>query len=89
VQLVRLASLAVTPPGDRRLLGVAIDSLALDGDSLALDDARLARGFHPTEGTSPQRWRWTNGEAALELAPSAAVRRLEVNVVSVSSAAAA
>ncbi len=49
---------------DRRLLGVAITRLVLDGTAIALDDPRLAAGWHAPEGDL----RWTDGDAALPIA---------------------
>jgi hypothetical protein len=51
-------------PGDPRRLGIAIAALRLDGASLALDDPRLAAGWHDPEPA----WRWTAGEAAVAVA---------------------
>ena len=49
---------------DHRLLGVAVASLALDGNRLALDGAPLGDGWHEAE----DGLRWTDGDAALHLA---------------------
>ena len=49
---------------DRRLLGVAITRLVLDGTAIALDDPRLSAGWHAPEGDL----RWTDGDAALPIA---------------------
>jgi hypothetical protein len=46
---------------DARRLGVAVARLALDGVPLALDDPRLATGWHAAEAD----WRWTDGAATL------------------------
>jgi hypothetical protein len=42
---------------DWRTLGVRVHAVRLDGDDLALDDPRLASGWHAAEGA----WRWTDG----------------------------
>ncbi len=46
---------------DCRRLGVALAGLALDGQGIALDDARMASGWHAPE----QDFRWTDGDATL------------------------
>ena len=48
---------------DRRSLGVAVGSLALDGRVLALDDKRLGAGWHAPEADL----RWTAGAAELDV----------------------
>ncbi len=48
---------------DTRRLGVAVADLSLNGAPLALDDARLAGGWHIPEAD----WRWTDGAARLDL----------------------
>ena len=63
--------------GDRRVLGVAVSSLASapTGGVLAeidLADPLLADGFHPLEGDTPDRWRWTGRTALLQLPPALA-----------------
>ncbi len=60
---------------DTRRLGVAITRLVLDGAALALDDPRLAAGWHAPETDL----RWTSGNAALAIAGS---RTLEVTLAS-------
>ncbi|HET9019805.1 MAG TPA: Hint domain-containing protein, partial [Acetobacteraceae bacterium] len=49
------------PGGDARRLGVAVGQVHLDGEALALDDARLGPGWHAPESG----WRWTTGEAVI------------------------
>ncbi len=54
---------------DRRILGVAVTRLVLDGTAIALDDPRLSAGWHAPEGHSAQAdLRWTDGDAALPIA---------------------
>jgi hypothetical protein len=48
---------------DHRRLGVAVSRLTLDGEVLALSDARLGDGWHEAE----PGWRWTDGDAGLTL----------------------
>jgi hypothetical protein len=43
---------------------VAVAALSLDATPLALDDPRLAEGWHAPEPT----WRWTDGNALLRVA---------------------
>ncbi len=57
---VRLVSESGHVGCDRRRLGVAVTSLTLDGERLALDDARLGTGWHAAEN---EGHRWTNGGA--------------------------
>jgi len=52
--------------GGTRSLGVAIARLELDGQTLALDDARLVSGWHPAEPA----WRWTDGYATIVVGTS-------------------
>ncbi len=73
---IRLASRAGRAPGDARRLGVAIGAVALDDAEVALDDRRLASGFHASEGG----WRWTDGAGLLNVG---AARSLRVEVVAV------
>jgi hypothetical protein len=67
---VRLVSRSARPghlqaePGDGRLLGVGVASIALDGVPVPLDDPRLTAGWHEPEPTL----RWTTGDAALRTA---------------------
>ena len=69
---VRLRSRSTVPAQiydastDHRSLGVAISRLTLDGQPLAITDARLTPGWHDAEGEGP--WRWTNGDAELAVA---------------------
>ncbi|MCX7384858.1 MAG: Hint domain-containing protein [Alphaproteobacteria bacterium] len=48
---------------DTRRLGVAVAALWADGVEIALDDPRLASGWHDEE----PEWRWTDGDAGLLL----------------------
>jgi phospholipase/lecithinase/hemolysin len=73
---IRLASAVGKAPGDRRRLGAAVSAVAIDGEKLGLDDARLASGFHAPEGA----WRWTDG-AALLMVGSGRTLRVEVACV--------
>jgi hypothetical protein len=50
--------------GDRRRLGAAVTGIALDGAGVALDDDRLATGWHEDEGGL----RWTDGAGLLLVA---------------------
>ena len=54
--------------GDARALGLCLSGAAIDGQPLALDDARLAEGFHPAETDGVAMWRWTDGAAVLPAA---------------------
>jgi hypothetical protein len=65
-QSVRLVSRSFVPAehdlgADDRRHGVAVTRLALDGHKLALDDARLAAGWHAPE----PGLRWTDGAAVI------------------------
>jgi hypothetical protein len=72
---VRLASRLAAPAwldpasDDHRRLGVAVAMLAIDGIALALDDPRLAAGWHAPE----PGWRWTAGPAGLPAADACLV----------------
>ena len=50
-----------TESEDTRRLGVAVGRVALDGATVAADDARLGAGWHAAE----QGWRWNDGEGWL------------------------
>ncbi|PIK69044.1 hypothetical protein CS379_31900, partial [Methylobacterium frigidaeris] len=73
---VRLVSSSSVPAhveaesGDFRRLGVLLGALAIDDGltgarTIALDDARLAEGFHAVESSDDAIWRWTDGGAVL------------------------
>ena len=70
---------------DRRRLGVAVGGLMAwmghDEDEpgpLDLDGLPMADGWWATERDGARTWRWTNGDAALDLPPGC--RRLDVLV---------
>ena len=54
------AHIKVSDPDSRRL-GIAVARLALDGENIALTDARLGAGWIAAE----DRFRWTDGNAAV------------------------
>jgi autotransporter passenger strand-loop-strand repeat protein len=63
---------------DHRRLGVAVSRIVLDGRAIGLDDPRLGAGWQvDAPDAAGGHWRWTNGDAALEVA---GVRLLEVEV---------
>ncbi len=51
---------------DHRRLGVAVARVVLDGQAISLVDARFGGGWHAPEADGG--WRWTNGDAALDVA---------------------
>jgi hypothetical protein len=53
---------------------------------IALDDRRLATGFHGVETDGAHVWRWTDGDALLLLEPCAGPVALDVDVVAGASA---
>jgi hypothetical protein len=63
---------------DRRLLGVAVSDLWVDGARLALDDPGLDTGWWPMEHAA-RAFRWTNGDAWLRLPDNAAVLTLRLH----------
>lgn len=74
VQDIRLISDIFVPNdmdggGDRRELGLNLTLLSVSDASacrvVAVDDARLGRGFHPAERHGEALWRWTRGDAVL------------------------
>ncbi len=72
-----------TPPAQRataRRYGVAIREITLDDAPVPLDGPQIGTGFHPAETAGSQTWRWTDGTATLNLAPSATARRLAVAI---------
>jgi hypothetical protein len=80
---VRLVSPCAHGLSDRRRLGAAISAVACAGIPVALDDRRLATGFHGLEGDGAQAWRWTDGDALLLLEAYAGPVTLDVEVVAV------
>jgi len=56
---------------DRRVLGVAVSELLVDGEALDLASEVFGSGFHPVERSAATDWRWTDGDATLRLALSA------------------
>lgn len=58
---VRPSDLSASP--DRRLLGLAVHGLELDG--MALDLPGGGQGWHELEQDGGHSWRWTNGDALL------------------------
>jgi hypothetical protein len=79
---VRLVTGSGYVAGDARRLGAAIRRVAVDGLEIALNDPRLAAGWHPAE----ENWRWM-ADSALLLTPCAML--LEIDVVSLPFATAA
>jgi hypothetical protein len=54
---------------DQRRLGVAVARIVVDGETIPLDDARLGTGWHAVEHDGKGgAWRWTDGDASLNLA---------------------
>ena len=66
--------------GDTRFLGVALGRVLVDGAELALTATSFGRGFLPAEEDGVHRWRWTTGEAELELPPRFQEMTLELHV---------
>ena len=56
---------------DARVLGVAVGEIALDGAAVEVTDPRLCDGWHDAEAA---QWRWTDGDAALEVSGAATLR---------------
>ncbi len=52
---------------DARRLGVVVTALAADGVAVDLEHPALAEGFHPIERDGEAAWRWTDGDAVLNL----------------------
>ncbi len=78
----RLFTPAETDPagGDQRRLGVAIARVVLDGVEMPLDGPEFGAGFLPHEGEAGNFWRWTTGEAVLDLPPHTAEATLEISL---------
>ena len=58
----------VSPAGaDPRRLGVAVAKVRVDGRPLDLADPAFGRGFHELERLGEAAWRWTDGEARIDL----------------------
>jgi hypothetical protein len=65
-------------PGDEdcRVLGLRVQSVALDGVEVPLAAPLFARGFHGVEAEG----RWTDGAGVLVLPPHAGPRRLRLTL---------
>jgi hypothetical protein len=55
--------------GDERRLGVAVERIVHDGRTLDLAGPACAAGFLAMESAAGRFWRWTDGEARLDLPP--------------------
>ena len=84
---VRLISPRGIQPGtalaDRaraRRYGVAVRMIMLDGEKLELDGPAIGEGFHDREVMGSAVWRWTKGDAVLNLPPGDAPRRLMLDI---------
>ena len=77
------AVLAHVVPGlaDRRMLGVAVSEVRVDGAAIGLDDAAFGAGFHAIERNGETAWRWTNGAAAFVGTGDAAVIDVTLAIV--------
>jgi hypothetical protein len=62
---VRLVSAAARCGADDRRLGATVTGVAFDGVPVALDDPRLARGFHAAERHGGHALRWTDRDALI------------------------
>ncbi len=73
---------AETEPGsgDQRVLGVALARVVLDGVEIDLAGAAFGAGFLPCEGEPGGWWRWSTGEAWLDLPARSGESTLEVRV---------
>ncbi|HET8995946.1 MAG TPA: Hint domain-containing protein, partial [Acetobacteraceae bacterium] len=89
-QAVRLTSRSTVPShtqpwvDDWRRLGVAVRRLELrcggDRMPIALDGPGLAAGWHAVERDDASMWRWTNGDAVVDLLDCSGPMLLEVDV---------
>ena len=52
---------------DTRRLGVRIEELVADGQTIAQDSAMFLTGFHRVEREGERSWRWTDGDALLDV----------------------
>lgn len=78
-RLIRLRSRSTVPAAlapwvdDSRRLGLAVRRIRLDGahgpQDVPVDAPALAAGWWEPEREGAQLWRWTNGDAAIEIAP--------------------
>ncbi len=74
---------ATTPPGQRALArryGVAVRAIRIDDIPVPLDGSAIGAGFHAFETAGTQQWRWTTGDAVIEVEPAATERRLVVEI---------
>ena len=70
-------------PGDIRRLGALVTRFAIGEEELDLAGPRFGKGFHPTERHGARLVRWTNGEAAVAIAPKPAARWCEIEVAAI------
>jgi hypothetical protein len=62
---------------DRRLLGVCLKDVQIDGSLVPLDDARVfQRGWHAHERNGDGGWRWSDGEAFIPAGTRLVVMRI-------------
>jgi len=52
---------------DNRRLGVSVVQLVADGRAITLDSALFLSGFHGVERDGDRTWRWTDGDAMLDV----------------------
>ncbi len=77
---IRLVSPPRSHEVDTRRLGVAIQQIEVDGTRVALDGPEIRGGFYRLEEGGNISWRWTNGDAQVELAELGEAARLMVAV---------
>ncbi len=53
--------------GDDRRLGLSLNEVTVDGRRLPHDNPAFVSGFHRVEREGEQSWRWTDGDAVLDV----------------------
>lgn len=77
---IRLASPLRIHDEDTRQLGVAIQQIEIDGHAVSLDGPAIRSGFYRLEMGGSIAWRWTNGDALIEVAELPDLARLTVTI---------
>jgi glycosyltransferase involved in cell wall biosynthesis len=78
--VIRLASPLRSHEVDTRQLGVAIQRIEIDDRAVALNGPEIRSGFYRLEESGNVAWRWTNGDAVVEVPELAEPARLVVAV---------
>ncbi len=62
--------------GDRRVLGIAVGDITLNGTPIPLESQ--IHGWYEPEGQDTNTWRWTNGAAQIDLPKTGSILEIQV-----------